>query len=202
MFPWTILEDTVLVFESKIVEKARVHARTHATQYRIPSIYFLRCPNATYVQTSAQYVPCRNHERRWTLFADRSKSDKWLYHMEVPLVCTMHGAHLINHIMSLGHFRSFAIPNEHIHQCPGGQWTNPNNVAESVHGNRYFVCTTGILWIEKTSQRMPPSNGHAIHILCDKIRKLWDGLSTHRIPATTPPSPHLGSIPSGGVHLL
>ena len=38
------MEGTVVVFESKIVANARVHARTHATQYRIPSIHSLRCP--------------------------------------------------------------------------------------------------------------------------------------------------------------
>ena len=75
-------------------------------------------------------------------------TDKWPCHMEAPLVCTIHGAHLIMHIMSLRPFRSFAIPNGHIRQCPGGQRKNPNNVAEAANGNRYFVYTTGIFWIE------------------------------------------------------
>ena len=56
------MEGTVPVFESKIAANARVHARTHATPYRIPSICSLRCPSATCVQTSAQCVPYRNHE--------------------------------------------------------------------------------------------------------------------------------------------
>ena len=68
------MEGTVPVFESKIAANARVHARTHATPYRIPSICSLRCPSATCVQTSAQCVPYRNHEHRCTPFAARSTS--------------------------------------------------------------------------------------------------------------------------------
>ena len=40
------MEGTVPVFESKIAANARVHARTHATPYRIPSI-FLWLPDRT-----------------------------------------------------------------------------------------------------------------------------------------------------------
>ena len=64
--PTDHMEGTVPVFESKIAANARVHARTHATPYRIPSICSLRCPSATGVQTSAQCVPYRNHEHHCT----------------------------------------------------------------------------------------------------------------------------------------
>ena len=66
--------NTPPVFESKIAANARVHARTDATPYRIPSICSLRCPSATCVQTSAQCVPYRNHEHHCTPFAARSTS--------------------------------------------------------------------------------------------------------------------------------
>ena len=38
-------------------------------------------------------------------------SDKWPCHMEAPFVCTIHGANLIIHIISLAPFGRFAIPN-------------------------------------------------------------------------------------------
>ena len=60
-------------------------------------------------------------------------------HMEAPLVCTIHGANLIIHIMSLHPFGPLAIPNENIRRCPWGQRTNPNDVAQAVNGNRNFV---------------------------------------------------------------
>ena len=47
--PMDHMEGTVLVFESKVAANARVHARTHANQYRIPSICSLQCLNATCV---------------------------------------------------------------------------------------------------------------------------------------------------------
>ena len=72
--PMDHMEVAVLVFESKIATNARVHARTHANQYRIPSICSLQCPNATCVQTSAQSVPYRNHAHRCIPFGAPSKS--------------------------------------------------------------------------------------------------------------------------------
>ena len=68
------MDGTVLVFESDPAANARVHTRTHATQYRIPSICSSQCPNATCVQTSAQYVRYRNHAHRCIPFGARSKS--------------------------------------------------------------------------------------------------------------------------------
>ena len=55
----------------------------------------------------------------------RLSTDKWTCHMEAPLVCTIHGANLIIHIMSLHPFGPLAIPNENIRRCPRGQRTNP-----------------------------------------------------------------------------
>ena len=73
-YPIDHMEGTVLVFESKTAANARVHARTHATRYRIPSICSSQCPNATFMQTSAQYVSCRNHAHRCIPFGPRSTS--------------------------------------------------------------------------------------------------------------------------------
>ena len=103
-------------------------------------------------------------------------TDKGPYHMEAPLVCTIHGANLIIHIMSLYPFGPLAIPYENIRRCPRGQRTNPNNVAKTINGNRYFIYTTGIFWIEEdiTKDASYTSDGHAVHIMCDKIRKVWD----------------------------
>ena len=49
----------------------------------------------------------------------RLSTDKWPCHMEAPLVCTIHGANLIIHIMSLHPFGPLAIPNEN-HATKGG----------------------------------------------------------------------------------
>ena len=68
--------------------------------------------------------------------------------MEVSFVYTIHGANLIIHIMSFCIFAPFVIPNENICRCPRAQQTNPNNVAKTINGNRYFICTTTLIWIE------------------------------------------------------
>ena len=98
-------------------------------------------------------------------------TDTGPYHMEAPLVCTTHGANLIIHIMPLCPFGPLAIPNENIRRCPGGQQTNPNDVAKTINGNRY-----SILWIEEdiTKDASYRSDGHAVHVMCAKIRKVWD----------------------------
>ena len=121
--PTDHMEGTVPVFESKIAANARVHARTHATPYRIPSICSIRCRSATCVQTSAQYVPYRNIIVLLLWLGQRLSTDKWPCHMEAPLVCTIHGANLTIHIMPLAPFRPFTIPNENIRRCPGGHAT-------------------------------------------------------------------------------
>ena len=79
----------------------------------------------------------------------------------------------IIHIMSLG---PFAIPNDNIDSCPGGQRTNPNNAVKTINGNRYSMYTTGMLWIEEdtTKDASYRSDRHVVHVLCDKIRKMWD----------------------------
>ena len=76
-------------------------------------------------------------------------TDKWPCHMEAPLVCTIHGANLIIHIMSLHPFGPLAIPNENICRCPRGQRTNPNDVAQAVNGNRNFVYAPGVFRIKQ-----------------------------------------------------
>ena len=77
-------------------------------------------------------------------------------HMEAPLVCTIHGANLIIHIISLRPFGSLAIPNETIPRCPGGQHTNPNNVAKTINGNRILYTQPAYFGLKWTPQRMPP----------------------------------------------
>ena len=103
-------------------------------------------------------------------------TDKWPCHMEVPLVCTIHGANLIIHIISLIAFWPFAIPNQNIRRCPGGQRTNPNDVPKAINGNPYFIYTANIFWIEEdiTKDASYGSDGHVVHVMCDKIQKVWD----------------------------
>ena len=79
----------------------------------------------------------------------RLSTDKWPCHMEAPLVCTIHGANLIIHIMSLHPFGPLAIPNENICRCPRGQRTNPTDVAQAVNGNRNFVYAPGVVRIKQ-----------------------------------------------------
>ena len=71
-------------------------------------------------------------------------TDKGPCHMEAPLVCTIHEANLKINTMSLAPFRPFAIPNQNIRRCPGGQRTYPNDVPKAINGNCYFVHTSGI----------------------------------------------------------
>ena len=105
--------------------------------------------------------------------------------MAMPHGGTIHGTRLIIHILSLASSGPFAIPNENICRCPGDQWTNLINVAKTINDNRYFIYTTGILWIEEdiTKDASYRSDGHAIHVMCDKIkcgtRFHSDNLSTH-----------------------
>ena len=106
----------------------------------------------------------------------RLSTDKWPCHMEAPLVCTIHGANLIINIMPLAPFRPFAIPNENIRRCPRGQRTNPNDVAQAVNGNRNFVYAPGVFRIKQdiTKDASYGRNGHAIHVVCHEIWKVWD----------------------------
>ena len=101
----------------------------------------------------------------------RLSTDKWPCHMEAPLVCTIHGANLIIHIMPLAPFRPFAIPNENICRCPRGQRKNPNDVAQAVNGNRNFVYAHGVLRIKQdiTKDASYGRNGHAIHVGWDVV---------------------------------
>ena len=67
---------------------------------------------------------------------------------------------LMIHIMALAPFQPFAIPNENIHQYPGGQQTNPNDVTKTINGNRNFIYAPGVLGRKRTPQGMP-STGQA-----------------------------------------
>ena len=62
-----------------------------------------------------------------------------------------------------------ATPNVHSQQ-------HMSFFAKTINGNRYFIHTTGIFWIEEdiTKDASCTSDGHAVHIMCDKIRKVWD----------------------------
>ena len=69
----------------------------------------------------------------------------------------------------------FAIPHENTRRCPGGQQTNPNDVPKTINGNRYFIYTTSIFWVEEDITKDAPygSDGHAIHVMCDKIKTIF-----------------------------
>ena len=86
------VEGTVVVFESKITTRARVHARTLQISTGPP-------PYVPYNALMLNMCPIE------TMNIIVLLTDKWHYDMAVPLVCTIHGAHLIIHIMSLRSFR-------------------------------------------------------------------------------------------------
>ena len=70
-------------------------------------------------------------------------TDKWACHMEVPLVCTIHGANHNRYNAPCSFcccFGPFAIPNENIRRCPVGQRTNPNDVPKSINGKIRSGC--------------------------------------------------------------
>ena len=76
---------------------------------------------------------------------------------------------------------------------PKPQFLWKTSVVKTINGNRYFICTTHIFRIEEdiTKDASCTTNGHVVHILCQKIGKVWDmvpldNLSTYRISATTP----------------
>ena len=106
----------------------------------------------------------------------RLSTNKWPCHMEAPLVCTIHGANLIIHMMSLHPFGPLAIPNENIRRCPRGQRTNPNDVAQAVNGNRNFVYAPGVFRIKQDIAKDASygCNGHAIHVARHEIWIVWD----------------------------
>ena len=108
--------------------------------------------------------------------SQRLSTDKWQCHMEAPLVCTIHGANHIIHIVPLAPFRPSAIPNENIRRCPGGQRTNPNDVTKTIHDNRNFIYAPGIFRIKQdiTKNASYESDGHVVNVMRHKIRKVWD----------------------------
>ena len=42
--------------------------------------------------------------------------------------------------------------------------------------NVYFIYTTGILWLEEdiTKNAFYRRDGHAVQVMCDKIKKVWN----------------------------
>ena len=110
------------------------------------------------------------------LLIQHLSTDKWPCHMGAPLVRTIHGANLIIHTMSLHPFGPLAIPNQNIRRCPRGQRTNPNDVAQAVNGNRNFVYAQGVFRIKQDIAKHASygCNGHAIHVVCHEIWKVWD----------------------------
>ena len=176
--PTNHMQGTVPVFESKTDANARVHTRTHASRYRIPSICSLRCPMPHACKQVLNMCPTETMNIIVLLLSlgQRLSTYNWPCHMEAPLVCNIHGGNLIIHIMPLAPFRSFMIPNENIRRCPGGQPTNPNDVTKTINGNRNFIYAPGVFQIEEeiTKDASYGSDGHAVHVMCDKIRKVWN----------------------------
>ena len=82
----------------------------------------------------------------------------------------------MNSALPLAPFRPFTIPNENIRRCPGGQRTDPNDVAKAVNGNRNFIYAPGVFRIKQDiiKDASYGSNGHAIHVMRHKIWKVWD----------------------------
>ena len=171
------MEGTVLVFESKMAANANTHVLMQISTRSPPYVpYNAPMPHAC--KQVLNSCPIETMHIVVLLLALRQSlsTDKGACHMEAPLVCTIHGANLIIHIMSLYPSGSLAIPNENIRRCPRGQRTNPNDVAKTINGNCYFIYTTGIFWIEEdiTEGASYTSDGHVVHIMCDEIRKVWD----------------------------
>ena len=44
----------------------------------------------------------------------------------------------------------------------------------TINGDRYFTYTTGIFRIEHHKGCLLYKNGHAVHIMCDKMWEMWD----------------------------
>ena len=114
------MEGTVLVFKSKIAANARVRAHTlmQLSNRSLPCIpYNAPIPHACKQVLNACSIETLKMVVLLLLIGPSLSTDKWPCNMEAPLVCTIHRAHLIIHIMSLGPLRSFPIPNEQICQC-------------------------------------------------------------------------------------
>ena len=87
----------------------------------------------------------------------RLLTDKWPCHMEAPLVCTIHGANLIIHIMSLHPFGPLAIPNENIRRCPRMSNRQIQTMLPKLSMATVTLYThQAYLGLNKISQRMPP----------------------------------------------
>ena len=178
VFPWSIWRVSYLSSNQKLLQ---MHEYTHVLMQistRSPPYVPYNAPMPHACKQVLNSSPMETMHMVVFLLALRQSlsTDKGPYHMEVPLVCTIHVANLIIHTMSQNPFGPPAIPNENIHRRPRGQRTNPNDVAKTINGNCYFIYTTGISWIEEdiTEDASYTSDGHVVHIMRDKIRKMWD----------------------------
>ena len=103
MFPWTICRVPYLSSNQKMLQ---MQEYTHVLmQLRTGSPPYVPY-NAPMPQVCKQVLnacPIETMHIVVFLVALRQSlsTDKWPYHMQAPLVCTIHGANLIIHIMSL-----------------------------------------------------------------------------------------------------
>ena len=127
VFPWTIWRVPYLSSNQKLLQMQEyTHMLMQISTGSPPYVHY----NAPMPHARKQVLnlcPIETMNIIVFLLALRQSlsTDKGSYHMEAPLVCTIHGANLIIHIMSLYPFGPPAIPNENIRRCPRGQWTNP-----------------------------------------------------------------------------
>ena len=183
MFPWTIWRVPYLCSNQKLLQMQEyMHALMQFCTGSPPCVPY-NAPMPYACKQVLNSCPSESMHIGVFLLALRQSlsTDKGPYHMEAHLVCTIRGANLILHLMSLYPFGPLAIPNENIRRCLRGQGTNPNNVAKTINGNGYFIYgyfiyTSGIFWIEEdiTKDASYTSDGHAVHRMCDNIRKVWD----------------------------
>ena len=151
MFPWTIWRVPYLSSNQKLLQMQEyTHVLMQTSTGSPPYVPY----NAPMPHACKQVLnPCPIETMHIVVFLlalrQSLSTDKGPYHMEAPLVCTIHGANLIIHIMSLYPFGPLAIPNENIRRCFRGQRTNPYNVAKTVKGNRCLVFATRIFRIEE-----------------------------------------------------
>ena len=178
VFPWTIWRVPYLSSNQKLLQMQEythvlMQLRTGSPPY-VP--YDAPVPHACKQVLNACPIETMNIIVLLLPLGQRLSTDKWPCHMEATLVCTIHGANLIINTMPLAPFRPFMIPNENIRRCPRGQRTNPNDVAQAVNGNRNFVYAPGVFRTKQdiTKDASDGRNGHAIHVVCHEIWKVWD----------------------------
>ena len=120
MFPWTIWRVPYLSSNQKMLQMQEythvlMQLRTGSPPY-VP--YNAPVPHVCKEVLNACPIETMNIIVLLLPLGQHLSTDKWPCHMQEPLVCTIHGANLIIHIMPLAPFRPFAIPNENIRRCP------------------------------------------------------------------------------------